>query len=64
MIYAVQKGDLVSNQCGVIFLVVESEDSTFQGKSFRLMIQETGEVFHVSEKGLNTNFSKIKPQRV
>ena len=64
MIYSVKKGDLVSNRNGAIFLVVGKEDSAHQGQSFHLMIQETGEVFYVSEKGLNTNFSKIKPQRV
>jgi hypothetical protein len=64
MIHSVNKGDLVSNGNGAIFLVVEREDSSRLGKSFRLMMQETGEVFHISEKGLNANFSKVKPQRV
>ena len=64
MIHVVKKGDLVSNGNGAIFLVVEREDSAHQGKTYRIMMQDTGEVFHVSEKGLNTNFSKVKPQRV
>ena len=61
MIHTVRKGDLVSNNTGVIFLVVEREDNSLSGKSFKLMMQETGEVFVISEKGLNTNFSKVKP---
>ena len=56
-------GDLVRNESGVVFLIVRKSENEIVGKMFEIMLQKSGEIFEISERKLNSNFSKLAPQR-
>ena len=52
-------GDLVRNNSGSVFLIVDKNEDNFLGNMFDIMLESTGEIFKISESKLNTNFSKV-----